>query len=252
MDTLNMTADNVKYVPWSIDLPWTRKLLVEAVGYNTYVNQMMPWAHECQPVLRPFRIDHPGLIPVGGRWVFYMNHLPVVSMDDDGMKKTVLPLLRDNSEYGYVGFDGDVLIPTLADKEDKVDPYHPWMSITPNEVMTQRPGLAIAKGKVCIGGLGLGWLAYEVLRKPSITSVTVVEKDPHIAAFFGSRLIRSGKECRIVNDSVYTYLQKNHGDYDTVLMDIWRNYDDAPDDYHFRKLRRYYKGKLWAWGWKER
>ena len=40
-----------------------------------------------------------------------------------------------------------------------------WMSLTPSEMATQRPGVQKAQGTVVIGGLGLGWLLRKVCEK---------------------------------------------------------------------------------------
>ncbi|MEM6995885.1 MAG: hypothetical protein AAF721_35570, partial [Myxococcota bacterium] len=64
------------------------------------------------------------------------------------------------NQVGNVIFDSDVLIPALyqARPEAERDDGHwepmPWMSITPGEIMTLRPGTRMAKGRVVIAGLG--------------------------------------------------------------------------------------------------
>lgn len=82
---------------------------------------------------------------------------------------------------GWVVFDGDVSIPMLIDMKidhstgdrfpagtkdkERVISGVIWMSLTPSEMITQRPGVQKAKGTVVIGGLGLGWLLRKTCEK---------------------------------------------------------------------------------------
>ena len=50
-----------------------------------------------------------------------------------------------------------------------------WMSLTPNEMISQRDGIEAAKGTVVIGGLGLGWFLRKVCEKESVDRVIVVD-----------------------------------------------------------------------------
>jgi len=62
---------------------------------------------------------------------------------------------------GVVRFTGDVVIPTLYDFAS-LPTLNVWMSLTPMEVFTLRPGLRLARGKVVVAGLGLGWFLQKV------------------------------------------------------------------------------------------
>src|SRR5215471_9730041 len=57
-----------------------------------------------------------------------------------------------------------------------------WMSISPMELESQALHLHAAHGDVVIAGLGMGALVYNVLQKPEVTHVTVVERDHEVVA----------------------------------------------------------------------
>jgi hypothetical protein len=57
-----------------------------------------------------------------------------------------------------------------------------WMSITPLEIESQEIGIRLARGHVLIFGLGTGWAAAATAAVPSVTAVTIVEKDPELLA----------------------------------------------------------------------
>jgi hypothetical protein len=57
-----------------------------------------------------------------------------------------------------------------------------WMSITPLEIESEEIGIRAAKGHVVIFGLGMGWSTTAVAARPSVSAVTVVERDPEVLA----------------------------------------------------------------------
>ena len=56
------------------------------------------------------------------------------------------------------------------------------MSDTDMELRTNYHAVRDARGDVFIGGLGLGMITLPILKKPEVTSVTVVELNPHVIA----------------------------------------------------------------------
>jgi spermidine synthase len=143
-----------------------------------------------------------------------------------------------------VSFDGPVHIPILGTKSGSV-----WMSLTPNEIFTQRAGLRKAKGRVLIAGLGMGWLTREVLAKKSVKRVTQVELVPEVISFFGDPLLEASDKLEIVQGDVWDLLSTDIdvNQYDTILFDIWAGYGEAYWDSEFRKLKRSHP-RVWGWG----
>lgn len=82
-----------------------------------------------------------------------------------------------SNQKGLVCWDGEIAIPSLIDmrreagtgatmpectpEKQRVEHGAVWMSLTPNEMLSQRSGIQRASGKVLIGGLGLGWFVPE-------------------------------------------------------------------------------------------
>ena len=147
---------------------------------------------------------------------------------------------------GRVSVDGDIRIPRLTHPRCQ----YPWMSYTFSEVLSLRPGVRAAKGNVLIGGLGMGWMVREVMRKKGVGNVTIVERCPHIAAFFGVPFIHEfGPRVRVVVDDAFDYAERQGHMFDRILMDIWHDYGNQ-DDPKWRKLVDKFEGtktKLWQW-----
>lgn len=60
-----------------------------------------------------------------------------------------------------------------------------WMSLSPLELESHALHIAAAHGKVLVAGLGMGMYLFNILRKPEVTEVHVLESDPSvILAFF--------------------------------------------------------------------
>jgi len=59
-----------------------------------------------------------------------------------------------------------------------------WMSTTPMELESHMPHIAAAKGTVVVAGLGMGFYLYNILRKPEVTRVIVLEKDKSVGRLF--------------------------------------------------------------------
>lgn len=136
---------------------------------------------------------------------------------------------------GRCRFNKPVGIPQLIKKNDDV-----WMSLTPMEVLTQRPGVKKAKGKVLIGGLGMGWFTRKVCEKKSVESVTVYEINPAVASEFKF----SHPKLNVVVGDAY---QADHSKFDSLLFDIWEYYGDAKDNRKFCELKNSHP-QVWGWG----
>lgn len=80
----------------------------------------------------------------------------------------------------HVAFNGDVVIPRVHEFNANGSYKDLWMSYTPQEVLTLRPGLRKAKGSVIVAGLGMGWLLTRVAHKPSVREVLLVERDENL------------------------------------------------------------------------
>ena len=122
------------------------------------------------------------------------------------------------------------------------------MSLTPSEMLTQRPGVQRAEGTVVIGGLGLGWLLRKVCEKETVERVIVVEKSQELLDWYGYDLCkRHPKVSDVICDDIYNQIGR-HGGNTTYLLDIWLLFTDARNDRRLAPWRRKLKKRLWAWG----
>lgn len=164
----------------------------------------------------------------------------------DEFEPYMIPVVARGRQLGYACFSDNVHIPRLT------HPFcsSPWMSYTFSEVLSLRPGVKRAKGNVMIGGLGMGWMAREVLRRPGVNNVTIVERDTHIAAFFGMALkAEFGSRVEIVCCDAFHFAREHGHRFDRILMDIWHDYGNQ-DDRRWRELVTVFadtKTKLWQW-----
>ena len=55
-----------------------------------------------------------------------------------------------------------------------------WMTSSPMEIESQAPHVAAARGHVVMMGAGLGVALYNILSKPQVTHVTLIEHDPDV------------------------------------------------------------------------
>lgn len=98
-----------------------------------------------------------------------------------------------------------------------------WMSLSPMELESQAVHLDAAYGEVVVAGLGMGALVYNLLQKPEVRRVTVVEKDPEIIGLLHkiSNPLR-WPQARKLDIRQGDALHYSHdGSVDTLLADIW-------------------------------
>jgi hypothetical protein len=178
-----------------------------------------------------------------------------------------MPLFGDKLEYetykeyarlevikkgfkGLIRFTGPVHIPVLVKPHLYIEnQFVVWMSLTPMEVMSQKPGLDLAVGNVLVGGLGMGWLTSRILQKPDVDFVTQVEIDPYVLNFFGRPLKEAyPNKLELIKDDVWNYLDKIGTDqFDTIIFDIWPKYSGARVDKKFKVLKKEHP-RVWGWG----
>lgn len=158
-----------------------------------------------------------------------------------------LDVINNGKVVGEVGFSDDTTTTAVWDQYGTV-----WMSITFSEIMSQRSGVRAGRGKVFIGGMGLGWLAREVGRRDQVDEVVVVEKHVELAKFMRPNLKAEfpEKPVKVITGDAYEHLEKHGEDYDSVLMDIWPNAGDAPWDRRWMNLKAELEEKgVRCWHW---
>lgn len=185
-------------------------------------------------------------------------------------------LTINGKKTGEAVFDADITIPALHELSDGRRGCRegswfdePWMSITPMELMTQRPGIRFAKGHVIVAGLGIGWFLTQVRLKKTVKKVTLVEQSQELVDWLltsdvifhaaqKSLGIQSHQlaPLEIVVDDAYKAIPKMTAD--VALIDIYEGYggNDFLDDlrsYRGNTLLPEEKkcpniGRIWDWG----
>lgn len=143
-------------------------------------------------------------------------------------EKIVFPALhfRELTPIGY--FEEEFPYPALLEGEEI------WMSIIPHEIETMASSIEEAKGKVLVYGLGLGYFAYMAAEKEEVASVTVIEKDEELVAWFLDAVLplfpHQEKVKIIQGDALGHHCKK--GEYDFLFADLWH---EARDGYPLYK-----------------
>ena len=111
-----------------------------------------------------------------------------------------------------------------------------WMTLTPVDLDTCEEAIAAARGKVVTFGLGLGYYAYMVARKPEVESITVIEKSPDVIRLFKKHIFpyfENKEKVRIINADAFEYAENimpTEG-YDYAFVDTWRDASDGAPMY---------------------
>jgi len=111
-----------------------------------------------------------------------------------------------------------------------------WMTLLPNEIITQRVPVKKARGRVLTYGLGLGYFAFMCARKPEVESVTVVERDENVIKLFDSLILPklpcAGK-INVVCADAFDYAEHTapKAGFDYVFADIWHDPTDGVELY---------------------
>lgn len=205
------------------------------------------------PAVTPDKLSSHYLVSPAGRFAYQNRTIP---------KGRPLGLL--GVKNGWVVFNSDVVQPTLIDltRDGRNGEFFPpgmsaeyrvmqgaiWMSSAPSEMLTQRPAVQKAEGKVLLGGLGLGWLLGKVSAKDTVEEVIVVEKSKELLQWYGNELcLKYPKVREVICDDVYNQLGR-HGGKTIYLLDIWHLYSGAKEDKRLRHWKRKLKKRLWVWG----
>ncbi|MBR1951862.1 MAG: hypothetical protein IKA32_04760 [Lentisphaeria bacterium] len=127
------------------------------------------------------------------------------------------------------------------------------MSNTPAEIGGHMEFYHAATGRVMIGGLGIGMILEAVLKKPEVTSITVIEKEQEIIDLV-SPFYANEEKIKIVCGDVFSpqdYLAPGTK-FDRLYFDIWDtiNADNYPEMKDLNIKWRKYKapgGKAYFW-----
>ena len=230
-------------VPWSSATKWKPQLNFKAETYE--VLQLFEGV-----VASDARVDQlePGMYvdSPGGSFRYCVR-----------LQRRGRPLLTWwGDQVGTVIFDGDVIIPALYERRDEGDPGEgqwrdaPWMSLTPAELMTLRPGTRMAKGRVVIAGLGLGHQLIEVSKRLQVKRIILVEHNQELVDWL-LPIIRKHvrKPLEVVVGDAYEEIPKLKAD--VALIDIFPGYGDGHRRVAELAAASPKIKKFWGWGTSE-
>ena len=179
--------------------------------------------YENNPYLKNIKIPTKKL----GKWeLCYKTYVPYQAFVFDDPTIT-----RDGKIIPQIGFfEKEFSYPAVLESGTE------WMLITPNEINTMRAPISGAHGKVLTYGLGLGYFAYMVSEKESVSSVTIVERDKNAISLFRDIILpqmpRKDKIIIICDDAFYfAETRLADSDFDFVFADIWHDPSDGVPAY---------------------
>ncbi len=193
----------------------------------------------------PFRIrPHEELGVFGPRRLWLYDE----SMIDPGY---ALPLINGSVRSHWL-FNAPAPITRLWEFTERDGDWRLWMSYTPFEIASQRPGLRLAKGHCVVAGLGMGWLLARVAQKKSVTKVTLVEKNADLVNWLLPQIRArhlQGVEHKlevVIGDANLVVMNMTA---DVALWDIWEGIGavDARDEQRMSEMCFGIK-KTWFWG----
>lgn len=247
-------------VQWTPDIKWAPYLTIQASTYHP-----LSLFH-----VEPSSLGNPGdlspaqaVLSQDGQWLYSERILP---------RGTGLSTILGNRK-GSVMFDGPVIIPTLHQRQTRDDyervplegpnlglgdfrfipikvsfwSQSPWMSLTPMELLSLRPGTRMARGDVIIAGLGLGHQLIEVSRRPQVRRLMLVEKSQGLVDFMMPAIEpHLHKPVEVFVGNAYQVIPGLSAD--VALIDIFPRY--GGNKHHCDTLERESPGvrKFWCWG----
>ncbi|MDB4490104.1 hypothetical protein N9045_01170 [bacterium] len=186
-----------------------------------------------------------------GRFVYYLRPLPMwrwgSRYEQLGIPSFLFPssnvecrnklqLFKGGDTIAYCAFDGHVNIPIIGTQSTNDSAIEPWMSLTPNEVLTQRGQVRRAKGKVGLAGLGMGWAARRILERKQVKHLTIIEQDLDIIKLFGTPLKEQFQDkLTLICGDAY---EQDWQQFDVSIWDIWERFNDCSLDKKFLPIHR--------------
>ena len=107
-----------------------------------------------------------------------------------------------------------------------------WMTDIPQELVQMRAFARSARGKVLIGGLGLGLLAHFVAQKDSVAHVDIVENSKDVIKLCWNNDMGTSREilkkCRVYEADLYKFLKGvKTWRWDRAYFDIWQGTNEV-------------------------
>lgn len=231
-------AKNVKeFQPWTEDMRWGETVAISAQSYKVL---------NLFPEVKPHKLCHHDKLPDDCKATSPKNSFLY--------RNTTLParypimLMKKNGEReakrGYVTFDGEIILPSLFEPGGWRGT--PWMSLSPNELITLRPGTRKAKGHTIVAGLGLGHQLIQVSHRKQVKKLTLVEISAELVEWLMPRIKpHLGCPVDVVIGDANEVIPKMKAD--VCLMDIYEGFG-FNQDWEFVHKCNGNIGTVWFWG----
>lgn len=90
------------------------------------------------------------------------------------------------------------------------------MSDSPQEMFLQYPAYKQAKGRVLVGGLGLGIISLLMAQKKEVKEIIVIEKSKEII----SMTKPNHKKIKVIHQNIWDFLKETNEEFDFAYIDI--------------------------------
>ena len=192
---------------------------IETAYLRPGLRRMDPAVYRANPYYRDIRIEDR---TVGDWQLTHQQYQPYeLFLRDD------LELTDDLRQIPAIGY-----FPEAFSYPSVLQEGREWMSIKPSEIESTQPAIDAAFGRVVTFGLGLGYFAYMASRKPEVSSVTVVERDPSVIELFVTQILpqfSTKDKITVIQADAFDYLENDmkslHPDF--AFVDIWHDISDG-------------------------
>lgn len=123
-----------------------------------------------------------------------------------------------------------------------------WMTDLPEELFQIAEAIADfqPKGKVLVGGLGLGILAKTLTQQPGVEQVTVVEINKDVINLCAT------KDYEVINADIFKFLSSTDRAFDYYMLDTWTGTGEGDWWTNVLPLKRtiqakWGRQKIWCW-----
>ena len=96
-----------------------------------------------------------------------------------------------------------------------------WMMDKNSEINAYNSIKVNAKGKVLMGGLGIGYEAFFLKELPEVNEIIIIEREKEIIDLT-TRYLKHSK-IKVINDHVLSFMNKTNETFDLVYFDIFFN-----------------------------
>ena len=105
-----------------------------------------------------------------------------------------------------------------------IGPTGTWMTDLPIEQYQHDRSLKGMKGRILIGGLGLGYAAAVLAKQASVKEVVVVEIPQEVIDLTAKHIPDPKSKTHVINMDLFTYLDHYAGEpFDYAFFDIWQS-----------------------------